>query len=67
MKIVEFKISQIIIFNFLQNDNMNLLSVSKSEKFSDLFMFNSNQKKLCSFVMKLYLKLQENADRYSMK
>ena len=36
----------------------------KSEKLSDLLMFRNNQKKLCSFVIKLCLKLQENTDQY---
>ena len=62
MKIAEFKVSQITIFNFSQDDNMNLLLVLKSEKFSDSSMFSSNQKKLHSFITKLCLKLEKNAD-----
>ncbi len=61
-EIIEFKISQISISIFSQDDNMNLLSVSKSEKFSDSFMFNNNRKKLCLFITKLYLKLERNID-----
>ena len=42
IKIVKFKISQIIIFIFSHNDNMNSLFILKSEKFSDSFIFNND-------------------------
>ena len=51
-EITELKVLQTIIFIFFQDDNMNLLFISKSEKFSDSFMFNDNQKQLCLFIMK---------------
>src|SRR5204863_2491940 len=53
----------------LSSSQENLISIAtmKSEKLSDPLMFGSNQKKLCSFIMKLCLKLQENTDRYFMK
>ena len=41
---------------------MNLLFILKSEKFSDSLIFNDDRKKLYSFIMKLYLKLERNAD-----
>ena len=44
---------------------MNLSSVSKSEKFSDLSMFSDNWKKLHLFITKLHLKLEKNADQFS--
>ena len=64
-EIAELKVSQTSIFIFSTDDNMNLLSVSKFEKFSDLSMFSDNWKKLCSFIMKLCLKLERNADWFS--
>ena len=63
-KIAEFKILQTIIFIFSQDDNMNLLLILKSEKFSNSSMFNDNQKKLCSFIMKLHLKLKKNVNQF---
>ena len=36
----------------------------KLKKLSNSFMFENNQKKLCSFITKLHLKLQENTDKY---
>src|SRR5436190_9809284 len=45
-EIAELKVSQTATSTFFQDDNMNSSSVSKSEKFSDLSMFNGNQKKL---------------------
>ena len=51
----------------LSQENSISIAIMKSEKLSDLLMFEDNQKKLCSFIMKLHLKLQENTDRYSMK
>ena len=64
-EITEFKVSWTVIFIFSQDDNMNLSTVSKSEKFSDLFMFDDDQKQLCLFIMKLCLKLERNADQFS--
>ena len=61
-EIVKFKISQTSTSIFSIDDNMNSSSVSKSEKFSDLFMFSDNQKKLHSFITKLYLKLERNTN-----
>ena len=65
-KIVKLKVSQTATSIFSQNDNMNLLLISKSEKFSDLSMFSDNQKKLHLFIMKLHLKLKRNADQFSI-
>ena len=65
-EIVKLKISQTSISIFSTDDNTNLSSVSKSEKFSDLSMFSDNQKKLCLFIMKLHLKLERNADQFSI-
>ncbi len=39
-----------------------MIIITKSEKLSDSLMFNENQKELYLFIMKLYLKLSENAD-----
>ena len=64
-EIIKFKISQTFIFIFSTDDNMNLSSVSKFEKFSDLFMFDDNQKKLCLFITKLHLKLERNVNQFS--
>ncbi len=44
---------------------MNLLSVLKSEKFSDSLIFNDDKKKLYSFIIKLCLKFKRNADQFS--
>ena len=44
---------------------MNLLLVLKFEKFSDLSIFDDDQKQLCLFIMKLCLKLERNADQFS--
>ncbi len=49
----------------LSQENLISIVIMKSEKLSDLLMFENNWKKLHSFIMKLCLKLQENADRYS--
>ncbi len=43
---------------------MNLLFILKSEKFSDSLIFNDDRKKLYSFIMKLYLKFEKNADQF---
>ena len=64
-EIAEFKVSQTSIFIFSIDNNMNLSSVLKSEKFSDLFIFDDNWKKLCLFIMKFCLKLERNADQFS--
>ena len=40
------------------------VTAAKSEKLSDFFMFNRNQKKLHFFVTKLCLKLSKNADQF---
>src|SRR6266487_5410077 len=65
-EIAELKISQTTISIFLQNNNMNLLLILKSEKFSDLFMFNDDQKQLHLFIIKLHLKLERNANQFSI-
>jgi len=62
-EVADLKASCTLIFNSLQ-ENLIFIMIMKSEKLSDLLMFENNQKKLCSFVMKLCLKLQENTDRY---
>ena len=41
-EIAEFKVSQTFISIFSTDDNMNLLFISKFEKFSDLSMFSDN-------------------------
>jgi len=64
-EITELKVLQTSISIFLTDDNMNLLSVSKSEKFSDLSIFSNNWKKLCLFITKLHLKLERNTDWFS--
>ena len=63
-EVTDLKASHILIFSSSQ-ENSIFIAIMKSEKLSDLLMFESNQKKLHSFVMKLCLKLQENADKYS--
>ena len=55
-EVADLKISHTLTFNSLQ-ENMIFIVIAKSEKLSDLLMFEDNQKKLCSFVMKLYFKL----------
>ena len=64
-EIAKLKILQTSISIFSTDDNMNLSSVLKSEKFSDSFMFNDNWKKLHLFIIKLHLKLKKNADWFS--
>jgi hypothetical protein len=64
-EIAEFKVLWTLISVFSQDDNMNLSSVLKSEKFSDSLMFSDNWKKLCLFITKLCLKLERNADWFS--
>ena len=64
-EIVELKVSQTSIFIFSTDNNMNLSSVLKSEKFSDLFIFNDNWKKLHLFITKLHLKLERNVNQFS--
>ena len=63
-EITEFKISQTFISIFSTDDNMNLSSVSKSEKFPDPSMFSDNQKKLHLFITKLCLKLERNVNQF---
>ena len=62
-EVANLKISCILISSLLQ-ENMISIAIAKSEKLSDLLMFRNNQKKLHSFITKLHLKLQENADQY---
>src|SRR5204862_1430653 len=64
-KIAELKILQTSSFIFSQDDNMNLLLILKSEKFSDSLMFSDDRKKLHSFIIKLCLKFKKNADQFS--
>ena len=64
-EIAKLKVSWTATSIFSQDDNMNLSSVLKSEKFFNLSMFDNNQKKLHSFIMKLHLKLERNADWFS--
>ena len=40
------------------------ITAAKSEKLSDSFMFNEDQKKLHFFVTKLHFKLSENDDQF---
>ena len=65
-EVTDLKASCTLIFSSSQ-ENLISIMIMKLEKLSDLLMFENNWKKLCSFIMKLHLKLQENADRYSMK
>ena len=65
-EIADLKISCTLIFSSSQENSIFII-ITKSEKLSDSLMFENNQKKLLSFIMKLHLKFQENADRYSMK
>ena len=65
-EVADLKASCTLTFNLSQENSISIV-IMKLKKFSDSLMFENNQKKLCSFVMKLCLKLQENADRYSMK
>ena len=57
----------ILDFSVASQENSISIMIMKSKKLSNLLMFENNQKKLCSFVMKLYFKLQENTDKYSIK
>ena len=41
------------------------VKTEKYEKFSDSSMYNDDCKALYSFITKLHLKLEQNADRYS--
>ena len=63
-EVTDLKASCTLIFS-LSQENLIFIMTTKSEKLSDLLMFEDNQKKLCSFIIKLHLKLQENADKYS--
>ena len=65
-EVADLKVSHTLIFNSSQENSISIM-IMKLKKLSDLLMFESNWKKLCSFVMKLCFKLQENADRYFMK
>ena len=49
--------------NFKEIANITI-TAAKSEKLSDSFMFNRNQKKLHLFIIKFYLKFSENADQF---
>ena len=60
-EVADLKISHTLIFSSSQK-NMIFIAIVKSEKLSDLLIFENNQKKLCLFIMKLHLKLQENTD-----
>ena len=62
-EVTDLKASHTLIFSSSQ-ENLISIMTTKSEKLSDLLMFEDNQKKLCSFITKLCLKLQENADRH---
>ena len=42
------------------------ITAAKFEKLSDSFIFNEDQKELCFFITKFYLKLSENADQFLM-
>ena len=66
IEVTDLKASCTLIFSSSQ-ENLISITIMKSEKLSDLLMFEDNQKKLCSFIMKLCLKFQENIDRYSTK
>ena len=65
-EVTDLKASCTLIFS-LSQENLIFIIITKSEKLSDLLMFEDNQKKLCSFIIKLHLKLQENADKYFIK
>ena len=65
-EVTDLRASHTLIFSSLQ-ENLTSIATTKSEKLSDLLMFENNQKKLHSFVTKLCLKLQENTNKYSMK
>jgi len=63
-EVTDLKASHTLISSSSQ-ENSTPIATTKSEKLSDPPMFENNQKKLHSFIMKLHLKLQENTDRYS--
>ena len=63
-EVADLRASHTLILSSSQ-ENLISIATTKSEKLSDPLMFESNQKKLCSFIIKLHLKLQENTDRYS--
>src|SRR5436190_22346069 len=65
-EVADLKASHTLTFSSSQ-ENLISIATTKSEKLSDSFMFESNQKKLHSFVTKLCLKFQENTDKYSTK
>ena len=65
-EVADLKASCTLIFNLSQENLISIVTM-KLKKLSDSLMFENNWKKLCLFVMKLCLKLQENADRYFMK
>ena len=65
-EIADLKASHTLILSSSQENSISIVTM-KLKKLSDLLMFGDNWKKLCSFVMKLCFKLQENADRYFMK
>ena len=65
-EVTDLRVSHTLIFSSSQG-NLISIATTKLKKLSDSLMFESNQKKLHSFITKLHLKLQENADRYSMK
>ena len=60
-EVAKLKISCTLISSSLQ-ENMIFIAITKSEKLSDLLIFENNQKKLHSFITKLHLKLQKNTD-----
>ena len=65
-EIADLKASCILIFS-LSQENLISVAIMKLKKLSNLLMFENNQKKLCSFIIKLYLKFQENTDKYFTK
>ena len=65
-EIADLRASHTLIFS-LSQENLTSIVIMKSEKLSDLLIFEDNQKKLCSFIIKLHLKLQKNTNRYSIK
>ena len=65
-EVTDLRASCTLISSLSQENSISIVTM-KSEKLSDSLMFENNQKKLCSFITKLCLKLQENTDRYFMK
>ena len=72
-EVTDLKISHMSILSSEKHISLLLLillsadsiSTSKSEKFSDSFMFNDMRKELWLFIIKLYLKLERNVNWFS--